>query len=474
MRVHFIKPRQHLITCHSQNKSLKRLCKPFLHIPENLQYRLLSIRCNASEEKGSESIINSPIAARPSPPQAPEPQQQGNTFLIGNAYLLVVSILWGSYTPALKAIFNLPGAPSPLVVAASRGLLQALLLGAAVAIGTGLGSSKNTKDDLQKDSIINEELDDRTNKPLLLDSTSPPPPSSSSAATEDSTPMWLGLSPVVAGAIEIGMYNTIGTLLQTWGLSLSSATRAAFLVQATALWTPILAAAFGMAPSPLLWVSSFIALISTLLVTFDQIDGFSMAAVASGSFSFKDFFAGASLGDAGTLGAALAYSLSTVRIPLYASRVAPLKLAFGKSIALAVTTSTALLIGLLTSGAGGGSGGEAVFSAASLASFWPGCCDQKMAFYLIAWSAVGPGALSAYLHVKGQSLVGPTDAQVVFSAVPLWSAVIAAIVLPGETVGPLAWVGGGGLLLAGLVAALDRTGLGKRNTNGSDEDINSG
>ena len=82
---------------------------------------------------------------------------------------------------------------------------------------------------------------------------------------------------------------------------------------------------------------------------------------------------------------------------------------------------------------------------------------QPLAWGIIIWSAVGPGALSAYLHVKGQSLVSPTDAQVVFAAVPLWSALIAAVVLPGERLGPLAWVGGGGMLLAGLVAALDRT-----------------
>lgn len=451
MRVDFIKPRLHLIAYLSESKSFKKLHQPLLDTSKNPKYRSLSSKCNASgkENSAAGSIVNSRITDRPSSPQLPEPQE-GNSFLIGNAYLLVVSVLWGSYTPALKAIFNSPGAPSPLVIAASRGLLQALLLGTAVAIGTSLANKNNTIVD------ISEENDGVNTRPLLQSASPPPSPGTS-------TPMWLGLPPVVAGAIEIGMYNTAGTLLQTWGLSLSSATRAAFLVQATALWTPILAAAFGMAPSPVLWVSSLIALISTLLVTFDQVDGFSIASVASGSFSFQDFFAGASLGDAATLGAALAYSLSTVRIPVYAARVAPLRLAFGKSIALAVTTSAALLIGLLSSG--GPESGEALFSTASLASFWPGCCDQKLVFYLIAWSAVGPGALSAYLHVKGQSLVGPTDAQVVFSAVPLWSAVIAAIVLPGETVGPLAWLGGGGLLLAGLVAALDPAKGGRKNNN---------
>jgi len=448
MRVDLVKLRPPLIASLPENKTVIGLHRQLIRISKNSRYRSLPIKCNASGKNDSAtgSIINARVADPPSSPKLPGPQE-GDGFLTGNAYLLVVSILWGSYTPALKAIFNSPGAPSPLLIAASRGVLQALLLGTAVAIGTSIGATNLSKDK----SLDGEESVEATRR-LLSES---PPPSPTTSA-----PMWLGLPPIVAGAIEIGMYNTAGTLLQTWGLSLSSATRAAFLVQATALWTPILAAAFGMAPSPLLWVSSFIALISTLLVTFDQIDGFSIASVASGSFNFKNFFAGASIGDAATLGAALAYSLSTVRIPIYAARVDPLKLAFGKSIALSITTSAALLIGVLSSGGADGNG-EALFSTASLASFWPGCCDQKLVFYLIAWSAVGPGALSAYLHVKGQSLVGPTDAQVVFSAVPLWSAVIAAIFLPGETVGPLAWVGGGGLLLAGLVAALDPAKGGK-------------
>lgn len=55
---------------------------------------------------------------------------------------------------------------------------------------------------------------------------------------------------------------------------------------------------------------------------------------------------------------------------------------------------------------------------------------------------------------QGQSLVSPTAAQIVFCSVPLWSAVLAAAALPGETVGPVTLAGGAVVVAAGLMAAL--------------------
>lgn len=127
--------------------------------------------------------------------------------------------------------------------------------------------------------------------------------------------------------------------------------------------------------------------------------------------------------------------------------VPPLQLALGKSSVLALVSTTVLSIKALTIAAHG----------APLTELWPAGPSQPLAWGIIAWSAAGPGALSAYLHVKGQSMVGPTDAQIVFSTVPLWSALLAAWFLPGEQVGPLSWAGGALMVLAGLIGALGQT-----------------
>lgn len=55
--------------------------------------------------------------------------------------------------------------------------------------------------------------------------------------------------------------------------------------------------------------------------------------------------------------------------------------------------------------------------------------------------------------MQGQKDVPPAEAQVIFSSVPLWSAAFAWLLLGGEQLGPLTWVGGSTLVAAGLVAS---------------------
>jgi drug/metabolite transporter (DMT)-like permease len=125
-------------------------------------------------------------------------------------------------------------------------------------------------------------------------------------------------------------------------------------------------------------------------------------------------------------------------------RVAPLHLALGKSAFLAAVSAAALGLAMAAEGE-------------PAAALWPGW-RQPEGWAIILWSAAGPGALAALLHVKGQSLVSPTNAQIVFCSVPLWSALLAAVVLPGEAVGAATWGGGAAIGAAGLVAALPPRG----------------
>jgi drug/metabolite transporter (DMT)-like permease len=344
---------------------------------------------------------------------------------VGNGYLLAVSILWGSYTPTLRALFTLPGAPSPLVAAAGRGALQAALLAAASVAAAVLAAppAPGALDDEATTEPL--EADNHSNKTSGL------------------------LPPATAGALEIGAYNTAGTLLQTWGLSLTGATRAAFLIQSSAIFTPVLSSLLGAPPPPALWASSLVALAGTVLVTLDAGEAAGGAAGAGGALAGT--LGGAlSLGDVATLGAALCYSLATVRLPAYAGRVPPLRLALGKSAVLAAGAGALLAARAATLAAGGADAAAELWPAASLSA--------PAAWALLGWSALGPGALGAYLHVKGQSMVGATDAQVAFATVPLWSALLAAVLLPGERVGPLVWAGGGAMLAAGLLAAAAQRG----------------
>ena len=47
----------------------------------------------------------------------------------------------------------------------------------------------------------------------------------------------------------------------------------------------------------------------------------------------------------------------------------------------------------------------------------------------------------------------PSQAQVYYSSTPIWSALLAMLLLKGEAMGPLGWLGGVGIVVAGLLAS---------------------
>ena len=55
--------------------------------------------------------------------------------------------------------------------------------------------------------------------------------------------------------------------------------------------------------------------------------------------------------------------------------------------------------------------------------------------------------------VQGQSKASSSQAQIFYSSTPIWSAVIAMAVLREDSMGSLGWLGGFGILLAGIIAA---------------------
>lgn len=333
------------------------------------------------------------------PESAPETNDQ---WLRGNGYLLTVAVLWGSYTPALKILFNLPGGPTPELVAWIRGILQLAVLGTIVLVAQ------------QQARASGGEIPKRHMTRVL----------------------GIDIPTVALGAIEIGFYNSCATLLQTEGISMSGAIRAGFLIQATALWTPLLSTLFGERPSSWQFLGSILALCSACIVTLDQHAGGS-----GGLGGLENSFP--NTGDLYILAATVTYSMATVRIPSYARNISPLELAAGKSSALAVVASMLLLYEFSPMDANHFDG---------ISQLWPAYQEQLGAWGWLLWAGVSCGALTAFLHVKGQSMVTATEAQLVFSTVPLWSAVMAAATLPDEHIGPLTCLGACLMVLAGYVS----------------------
>ena len=87
---------------------------------------------------------------------------------------------------------------------------------------------------------------------------------------------------LAAAGMELGCYNTAAGALGAWGYQRISATRAAFLMQATALITPLLVVAGGGRVGPLVWLACAAGAAGGGMVALDQVQQAAAAAAAAG------------------------------------------------------------------------------------------------------------------------------------------------------------------------------------------------
>ncbi len=145
------------------------------------------------------------------------------------------------------------------------------------------------------------------------------------------------------------------------------------------------------------WLGSLLAFVGTLIIAADRTGGTGPDSAAAGGEAAAAAAAALPLGDALTLLAALCYSAATVRIPVWAvrHRVSPLQIALGKAVALTAVAAAGLAL----------EAARAAGEGQSLAAFWPGW-QQPEGWAILAWAALGPGALASVLHVKVGGSVG--------------------------------------------------------------------
>lgn len=250
-------------------------------------------------------------------------------------------------------------------------------------------------------------------------------------------------------ATELGTWLFLATGIQTAGLQLTTATRAGFLIQATALITPLLASLAGDKPSRNVWAGCIIALAGCLLIASDEsaLDpddaaaAFSLGARLAG---WLGCLPGAAArppaprccfcwrllvsppphttpclppagGDVAILASAFFFSLATVRLGKYARRIPSVELAAAKSVVLG--TAAVATFGVAA--------GALLAAGEPLTDLWPGWTNP-VSWSIMVWSALGPGAAAAFLHAKvgGRGVVGggcplgPADCWLTFRLLP--------------------------------------------------------
>lgn len=316
------------------------------------------------------------------------------------AILAIVPIVWGSYSPLVKGLYSAAEviAPPPLIF----NLLSYFVSASALTVVQYLSSwSKNTK---------NEAI--TANKVVT-------------ASEPDSIK---GLSLEWTAGIELGLWLFLGSTVQISGIQLTTAIRAAILVQLTTILVPFLETVLvnKKAISTKLWTSCIIAMLGVVTVS---TDGGSIGSIIS-NFSFssidKSFFAlleniKFNTGDLLVSSSAVFYSMHVIRLGNFASRVSPLKLAQVKSLTELVLSAAAISLVCLLGGNNMNSLSQfSKYLQVVKTSFFES--GQIYVLLAVLWNGAFATALTTWAQTVGQRSVSPTTANLLYSSQPIWAA----------------------------------------------------
>ncbi|CAJ1913047.1 unnamed protein product [Cylindrotheca closterium] len=371
--------------------------------------------------------------------------------LLGILVLLTVPIAWGTYTPVVKYLYAVKPAVPGFVFSACYYALAAATMSTLVAINSSGDSSSDGEE--ARTTIENGKI--KSN----------------------------GGSIPIQGGLELGSYLFIANCLQVIGLQTVPSDRAGFLVQFTTVMVPFVEALFAgnLLQVPIrTWLACVFAFLGLFVMGLDgraelASDPVSALLAAVSSFSQGDYL---------ILGAAVLYTLHVVRLGSYARETTPLRLAATKA---SVETVFSLLLlsflGSLAPLAGQSTGllGFAADSGKEIISFYSsfgegissGSIPMSALFPAIGavlWTGWVTCAYTIYAQSFGQAKVSPTNANLIYTFQPIFTALIAFLLL-GETMGPAGVVGGS--IIAGSVFVVATASFSEESTSDSIVEIQS-
>lgn len=236
---------------------------------------------------------------------------------------------------------------------------------------------------------------------------------------------------VMKAGSELGLWKTLGTTANLYGLSLTSANHAAFLIQLTTLIVPAYQGMMGVPIPTRIWTAIGLAVAGIAIFTQDASGGGDLA----GSTVL--------LGDGLCALAAGFYATYDLRLFDLGKKVAPLPL-----IRTKIATQAILSCGMLAFVGEGGLASAYEYMQSLISS--PE--DALLIGGAAVWSGLAVNAVAPFLQVAGQQTVGASRAQVLYASQPLWASFLSFIMLH-ETLGEKGLAGGALFLIAIFFAA---------------------
>ncbi len=365
---------------------------------------------------------------------------------LGILVLLTVPLAWGTYAPVVKFVYEMDPPVPGFVFSGGYYMIAAFTLSLLSYLQHRFSSASLQKDSIQEEVVEEDRGDEFTLATTVAEDDTSARSEQLLAITSSSSSNRLPIQ--LLGGLELGSYLFIGNCLQVIGLKTVPADRAAFLVQLTTIMVPLFQASFAgdLRTIPALtWLACVLAFLGVVVMGLDA-PGFEFQiqsifnSIGDVSYSSGDFL---------IIAAAVAYTMHVIRLGRYAKFTTPLGLAAAKagveaifsigliSLLLGTDTSSMTFVNDISSEI------TAYFQTLNeqiaLGQFPPN--DSTKVIGAILWTGWVTCAYTIYAQSFGQRRVSPTDANLIYSMQPLFSAVFAFVLL-GESLGPAGYLGG--------------------------------
>ena len=320
------------------------------------------------------------------------PEEEGNSsssvVTQSRGLLLLVAILYGTLTVALRGVYQFEGAPNASTLSAVRGWLASLGFVPLLLL-----------QNKQEETNIAASSDDSDSKPNIF---------------------W--------PALELAVYNLGSQGLLNIGLLSVESARASFLTQLSVVLTPIVSYILGkQLVSKQTWLGCAVAVVGVFLLS--GVGGATASAIAAG-----DLF---------VVGGALSWSLYLFRLSkLSTLGLDEFRLQAWKTFLLAILYSVWMIGSFVTSGSS---------SLGFLPTCFPGW-QNVTAWLLLTYSAIGPGTAADILQQRAQQHVSASESNIWLSLEPVFAALFGFLLLGEGFTSITEWMGGGLILAAAFIA----------------------
>jgi drug/metabolite transporter (DMT)-like permease len=367
----------------------------------------------------------------------------------GLLILLTVPFAWGTFEPAVRYVYSIDPPIDTFIFSLAYYTVASVSLVAAATLASSRQQSSS------QDSIDDDDNDE------------------DGLSDNKSASAW-----PIQGGLELGTYLVVGNTLQVLGLKTVPADRAAFLLQLTTLFVPVLDAVFQRsfkAVTARTWAACVVALAGVGAMGLDDGGGGGSSSDSVSELSLPqrimDVFSHPSSGDALIVAAAVAYTFHCLRLEGYAKQTSAVKLAASKACVetflsaltvagLVLYSQNTAAIDSSTAGQGNDDSLQAFLktSGQDVISF-VGSFDDYLSMPSSVWiPAVGAVlwtgwvtvAYTIYAQSYGQRRVQPVTANLIYTFQPVCTAIIAWLLL-GESLGPAGYVGGALIGSAALI-----------------------